>query len=154
MKYVVDTNVINWLVDGKIDRSALPEGGEFVATHIQIDELNRTSDEDRRARLFLILTSTIGELLPTESAIMGTSRFNWCKMGDGVVYSSIKKELDAINGGRRSNIHDALIAEVAIINGFTLLTADGDLANAARNNKGMVQHFATKLVSERAPKHD
>src|SRR5947209_5918134 len=142
MKYVVDTNLINWLIDGKIDRSALPSDGEFVATHIQVDEINRTSDEDRRARLSLILISTIRELLPTESMVWDISRFDWCKMGDGVVYTSIKNELDAKNGGRRSNIHDALIAEVAIVNGFTLLTADADLAEAARNHKGLVWHFA------------
>ena len=142
MKYVVDTNIINWLIDGKIDRSALPADGEFVATHLQIDEINRTSDEDRRARLFIILTSTIRELLPTESAVMDISRFDWCKMGDGVIYTSIKNALDAKNGGRRSNIHDALTAEVAIVNDFSLLTADTDLAEAAKTHKGMVRHFA------------
>ena len=142
MKYVVDTNVINWLVDGKIDRAALPSDGEFVATHIQIDEINRTSDEERRARLFLILTSTIRELLPTESAVTDVSRFDWCKLGDGVIYTSIKNELDAKNGGRRNNIHDALIAEVVIVNGYTLLTADADLVAAARNHKGTVHHYA------------
>jgi predicted nucleic acid-binding protein len=142
MKYVVDTNIINWLIDGKIDRAALPSDGKFVATHIQVDEINRTSDEDRRARLSLTLISTIRELLPTESAVMDISRFDWCKMGDGVIYTSIKNELDAENGERRSNIRDALIAEVAIVNGFTLLTADADLAEIAKNHKGVVRHFA------------
>ena len=139
---MVDTNVINWVVDGKIDRAALPGDVQFVATHIQIDEINRTSDEDRRARLFLVLTSTIRKLLPTESAVMDISRFDWCKMGDGVIYASIKNELDAKNGGRRNNIHDALISEAAIVNGFTLLTADLDLAEAAKNHKGTVRHFS------------
>lgn len=142
MKYVVDTNIINWLIDGKIARSTLPADGEFVATHLQIDEINRTSDEDRRARLIITLTSTIRELLPTESAVMDISRFDWCKMGDGVIYTSIKNALDSKNGGRRSNIQDALTAEVAIVNGFTLLTADTDLAKAAQNHKGVVRHFA------------
>ena len=142
MKYVVDTNIINWLIDGKIDRAALPGDGEFVATHIQIDEINRTSDEDRRARLFLTLTSTIRELLPTETTVLDISRLDWCKLGDGVIYTSIKNQLDARNGGRRGNIHDALIAEVAIVNEFTLLTADADLAEIAKNHKGTVRHFA------------
>ena len=141
MKYVVDTNIINWLIDGTINSAALPCDGEFVATHIQIDEINRTSDEDRRARLFLALTATIRELSPAESAVMDISRFDWCKMGDGVIYASIKNELDAKNGGRPSNIRDALIAEVAIVNGFTLLTADADLAEAAKNHKGAVRHL-------------
>jgi predicted nucleic acid-binding protein len=142
MKYVVDTNIINWLIDGKIERAALPSDGEFVATHIQIDEINRTSDEDRRARLLLTLASTIRELLPTESAVWNISRFDWCKMGDGMIYTSIKNDLDAKNTGRRSNIHDALIAEVAIVNGFTLLTADADLAHVATNHNGVVRRFS------------
>jgi len=73
---------------------------------------------------------------------MKISRFDWCKMGDGVTYTAIKNELDAKNGGRRSNMHDALILEVAIVNGFTLLTADADLAEVAKNHKGAVRHFA------------
>jgi predicted nucleic acid-binding protein len=141
MKYVVDTNVINWLIDGQIQISDLPEG-EFVATHIQIDELNRTSDEERRARLFLTLASTIRELLPTETTVLGVSRLDHCKLGDGVIYAALKTELDATNGGRASNIRDALIAEVAILNGLGLLTADADLAQAATNHGGKVHYFA------------
>jgi len=142
MKYVVDTNIINWLVDAKIDRAALPSDGPFVATHIQIDELNRTSNEERRARLFLVLASTIPELVPTESAVLDVSRFDHCKLGDGVIYTAIKNALDVRNGGRRANIHDALIAEVAIKNGHTLLTADTELAEVAREHCGNVRHIA------------
>lgn len=145
MKYVVDTNIINWLVDAKIDRAALPSDGTIIATHIQIDELNRTSDEERRARLFLILASTIRELVPTESAVFDVSRFDNCKLGDGVIYSSIKAALDARNGKRRrANIHDALIGEVAIKNSYMLLTADADLAEVTREHKGQVRHFAVQ----------
>jgi predicted nucleic acid-binding protein len=138
MKYVIDTNIINWLIDDRIDRTRLPADGEFVATHIQIDEINRTSDADRRARLILALTSTIRELLPTETTILEVSRLDWCKLGDGVLYTSVKNELDAENGGRRGNIQDALIAEVAVMNGFTLLTADTDLAEVTKHHNGMV----------------
>jgi hypothetical protein len=49
MKYVLDTNIINWLIDGRVKRESLPSDGEFVATHIQIDEINRTSEEDAPA---------------------------------------------------------------------------------------------------------
>ena len=142
MKYVMDTNIVNWLLDGKIDRAALPADGEFVGTHIQIDEINRTSDEDRRARLVLTLTSTIRELLPTETTVVDVSGLDWCKLGDVVIYTSIRNQLDAKNGGSRGNIHDALIAEVAIVNEFTLLTADADLSEIARNHQGMVLQFA------------
>lgn len=142
MKYVLDTNIINWLIDGKVDRLALPADSEFVATHIQIDEINRTSNEDRRARLFLTLASTIRELLPTETTVLDVSRLDWCKLGDGEVYSSIKAALDARNGGRRGNIQDALIAEVAVANGYGLITADTDLAEVTSAHGGSVLHLA------------
>lgn len=34
----------------------LPSEGEFVTTHVQIDEINNTLDKERRARLFLQFT--------------------------------------------------------------------------------------------------
>ena len=141
MKYVVDTNIINWLIDGKIDKSAMPGDGEFVATHIQIDEINRTSDEERRARLFLTLASSLSGLLQTETTVPNVSRLDFSKLGDGAIYTSIKNQLDAMNGGKPSNIRDGLIAEVSIVNSHTLLTADRDLARVARDNGGMVRIF-------------
>ena len=143
MKYVVDTNIINWLIDGRIDKSAMPGDGEFVATHIQIDEINKTSDEERRARLFLTLASSLSGLLQTETTVFNVSRFNFSKLGDGVIYKSIKNQLDAMNGGKPSNIRDALIAEVSIVNTHTLITADQDLAKATRDHGGMVRLFTT-----------
>src|SRR5436190_23273477 len=102
MRYVLDTNVINWLIDAKIDRAQLPNDGDFVATHIQIDEINRTSDEDRRARLFLTLTSIVGELLPTETTVLDTSRLDWCKLGDGAVPSRVNSTRRTVAVGATS----------------------------------------------------
>jgi len=53
MKYVVDTSIINRLVDKMIPPEDLPNDGDFIATHVQIDELNKTKDEERRARLLI-----------------------------------------------------------------------------------------------------
>jgi len=118
MKYVVDTNIFNWLVDRKIADTLLPGDGEFFDTHIQIDEINKTSDEERRARLFLTLASSLSGVIPTESTIIGRSRI-----------------------GRSKNINDALIAEVSIVNSHTLLTADVDLASVTEEQGGVVQLF-------------
>jgi len=141
MKYVVDTSVINKLVDGLIQPEDLPDDGEFVASHIQIDELNRTSDEDRRAKLFLKFARTIDELVPTESFVLGVSRLGEGKLGDGAAYSSVKSQLDALNGGKANNSMDALIAEVAIRNGFTLLTADYHLKQVSEAYGAKVRHW-------------
>jgi rRNA-processing protein FCF1 len=54
----------------------------------------------------------------------------------------VKAELDRLNGGRRNNDRDALIAEAAIANGCILLTADGDLKSATEAHGGVVLFFA------------
>jgi len=77
MKYLVDTNIVNWLIDGKIDNATLPSDGQFIATHIQIDEINKTSDEERRARLFLTLAQSLSGLVQTETAVADVSRFDF-----------------------------------------------------------------------------
>lgn len=137
--YVVDTCVLNRLIDGKLLRSNLPSDGRFVATHIQIDELNRTKDEDRRSRLFLMFSTLRPEIFPVESFVWDVSRFGHAKWGDGKTAMSLKSDLDQLNGGKQNNIQDALIAEVAIRNGFTLLTTDRDLREVAARHGAKVQ---------------
>ena len=136
--YIVDTNVFNWLVDEKIKRAALPTDGDLAITHLQVDEINRISDDERRARVMLTLASNIKGVLPTETTVLDYSRLGHCKLGDGVIYKAIKADLDARNGGRKANIADALVAEVAVVNQYTLLTADRDLAGATTKLGGKV----------------
>jgi len=83
MKYVVDTCVFNWLVDGRITKSDLPMGAELIATHIQIDEINKTSDSERRAQLFLMFAKLAPEIQPTTSGIWDVSRWDEFKWDDG-----------------------------------------------------------------------
>jgi predicted nucleic acid-binding protein len=131
MKYVVDTSLINKLVDGSVHADELPRDGSFVASHIQLDELNRTKNSQRRLELLQKFLETIAEVLPTESFLLGTSRFGQGKLGDGASYEAIKKELDSLNKGKANNSADALIAEVAMKNGYVLLTADFHLYEVA-----------------------
>lgn len=134
MKYVVDTCILNNLVDGSIKPGDLPDDGILVASHVQIDEINKTKDEERRARLFLKFTTVIEDVVPTESTIIGVSRIGHCKISDDELYGRLKVDLDRLNGGKRNNIEDALIAEVAIKNDFKLLTADYQLQNVAQKH--------------------
>lgn len=142
MNFLLDTNIFNWLIDGRIGKAQLPAGGKLFVTHLQIDEMNRTSDEDRRARLTLTLATTIDDVVPTESTIIGVSRLDYCKLGDGAICESVRTALDGRNGNRRSNVQDALIAEVAILTRHTLVTADGDLADVAREHGCDVLQFS------------
>lgn len=140
MKYVVDTCTINHLVDGTVRLEDLPNDGDFVATHIQLDELNKTPNEERRARLTLKFATLRPEVVPTESFVIGTSRVGCGKLNGGL-YDSLKNALDA-RKRKLNNIQDALIAEVAARNDYVLITGDADLAEVAREHGCKVLHFA------------
>src|SRR4029077_9614703 len=142
MKYLVDTSVFNWLADGWIQSENLPPDGCFAITHIQIDEINRVRDEDRRARLLLVQASLRCELLPTRTLVLDVSRLDYACVGDGKLYTSLKTELDILNGGKTNNSRDALIAEAAIANGHVLLTADDDLKSVTKAHGGAVIFFS------------
>jgi hypothetical protein len=144
-KYVVDTCVFNWLADSLVKTSALPSDGGFAITHIQMDEINKTKDEERRARLLLVQASLHCKLLPTQTLVLDVSRIDHAKMGDGKLFTSLRSELDIRNGKKKNNVRDALIGEVAIANGFTLLTADEDLKSATEKHGGKVIFFSTAI---------
>jgi predicted nucleic acid-binding protein len=131
MKYVVDTSLINKLVDGSVGADELPNDGSFIASHIQIDEINRTKNAERRVKLLEKFAETIDEVMPTESFVLDVSQLGGGRLGDGTVYQLIKEELDTRNKGKSNNCEDALIAEVAMNNEYTLLTADFDLYQVA-----------------------
>jgi predicted nucleic acid-binding protein len=126
-RYVVDTSLINKLVDGIVGADELPTDGTFVASHIQLDELKRTKDPERREALLRKFHEIVGETLPTESFVLDISRLEEARLGDGAQYEVIKRELDSRNRGKRNNAQDALIGEIALKNGYVLLVADFDL---------------------------
>ena len=128
MPYLLDTNIFNRLIDGTMRLDNLPADAVLYATHIQIDEINRTRDHERRAQLALRFASVRPTVLPTESAVWDVSRWDHAKWSDGQLLEQLKQRLDTRNKAKSNNIQDALIAEVAIANGLTLLTADRDLA--------------------------
>ena len=142
MKYMVDTNIINWLVDGSLSTENFPQDAAFVATHIQHDELSKTRDSTRRQKLIDRFNTFVDSTFPTESTILGISKLDSCKMGEGRIFSRLKSDLDLLNHGKSNNSEDALIAEVAIVNGHTLITADDDLRAVAEQHGCNVAHLA------------
>ena len=144
MEFVVDTCIINKLIEGKISLIALPQNCSFFASHIQIDELNKTPDAERRAQLFLKFAEISPKIIPTESFIWDVSRWDQAKWNDGQLYNNLKQSLDALNKSKPSNANDALIAETAIVNNYTLLTSDKDLTKVAKNLGCNVVYFETK----------
>lgn len=124
-KLILDTNIYNRVLDNKIQLSDFPDS-EFYHTHIQPDELERTPDINRRLNLKNVFNLIKTSNLPTESFIIGTSRLDFTRMGDGPIYSKILEDLNKIEK-KDSNVGDALISEVAIKNNLELVTMDETL---------------------------
>jgi predicted nucleic acid-binding protein len=143
MNYVVDTCIINKLIEEKINIDKLPSNSSFFASHIQIDEINNTKDVERRACLLLKFAEVQPKIIPTESIVLGISRLNQAKFSARVLFDKLKQDLDSLNKSKANNTQDALIAETAIVNGYTLLTSDRDLFEVAEKHGGKAVHFNT-----------
>ena len=154
---MLDTNVFNDVLDGKVD-IAFVMGKRVVATHIQYDEIGKTRNDDRRAALLKIFEvisahqsptsssvagisvagaacASSGSVVPTESAVFGVSRWgasNW--VGNSDVFSEMRNELNLLNNNKRNNTEDVLIAETVLKNKWVLVTSDKDLTLVAQNH--------------------
>ena len=148
--YMLDTNVFNHVLDGRIDAAHLT-GRRLFATHIQLDEIRKTADLTRRQALLSVFSEITQEqqptstavagisvaglacagssgVVPTESAVWGVSRWGQAKWGTrDNIFEAMRRDLDALNKRKRNNTYDVLIAETAFRNGWVLITADVDL---------------------------
>lgn len=123
-KYIFDTNIFDDMVDWKLELSDIVncKKVEIYVTHIQIDEINKCSDVDRRARLNIFMVKIRPILISTSSAAYDISRYDESKFGDGIIFNKIKK-------GNINQVEDALIGETAIKEEIVLVTNDKRLKN-------------------------
>ena len=126
-KYIFDTNIFDDMVNEKLKVSDIVKYKnnkklEIYVTHIQIDEINKISDEDKRARFFISMFEIRPILISTSSCAFDVSRFDKSKFGNGTIFNKIKK----VN---INNVEDALIGETAIKEGIILVTNDKRLKN-------------------------
>lgn len=155
-----DTNVFNRIVDNTIPLQSLI--GRVIAhsTHIQRDEINNTKDVERRAALAQVFADVVAASSPTDSFVLEVSRLDEARLGgervvptssavwdvsrwdqanwgaDDDLYSALKAELDRLNRNKPNNIHDVLIAETSIKEGYVLVTDDIDLAAVTKMYSG------------------
>ncbi|HEU4664279.1 MAG TPA: hypothetical protein VFS55_09640 [Dokdonella sp.] len=133
MRYVVDTNIINRIADGRLSRLDFPVDAELVAMHVQENEILATNNPQRRIALLDVFELHQDVRVPTESMTWGDpADWGHAKWGTAGFAGPIKATLDGLNQQRASNHADSLIAEVAVANGYGLITADRDLAAVAR----------------------
>ncbi len=136
-KYMFDTNIFNLILDGNVEFTSL-EGIQCYATHVQLDEIQATKNEERRSKLERVFIEALSEQLPTESFVLNVSRLNMAKLSDGQIYNQLLQKLNNRNKSKPNNIQDALIAETALANQITLATEDQDLAKVYTEFGGMV----------------
>ena len=139
MKCVLDTDIFDRLIDRDLDLDHFPADAEFVATHIQIEELKNVpkAKRGRKRQLLLKFAELAPEIVPPESMVWGAMVWGQMKWGDGAIYNALKADLDSYKA-KENNSKDALIAEVAIANRFTLITTDRNLAKVAKKHGGLV----------------
>jgi predicted nucleic acid-binding protein len=139
-KYMFDTNVFKNILKNNICLDVFYDG-ELYITHIQKDEIMAYKNVKKRNELLKIFNILEQEELPTESLVLGTSRLGMARIGDGVLFTNIKNDLDKIEI-KENNIEDALIAETAILNEITLVTFDNNLAVIAKLHGCSVRYFS------------
>jgi len=131
MDVMFDTNVFNHLLEGKIAPEQVPSEWTVHATHIQADELERTTDQSKRVELQKLFTGQVDKQVPTEAFVFDVSRLDQAKFsGPESKYGSVLQRLESLRS-KRNNVEDALIADTCIQNGYVLVTNDKHLKTAA-----------------------
>lgn len=128
MKYLLDTCVFNWIVNGTHAPSDLPDG-KYLVTHIQRDEIGRVSNEQRRSALLSAFELCEADQVPTGVFVLGVSRIGQAALGAADTYNRIYTGLFALNSSKRkhqSHMADAIIGATAHVRGVGLVTADAD----------------------------
>ncbi|NKQ38800.1 MAG: hypothetical protein HF967_04895 [Methanosarcinales archaeon] len=130
LRIILDSNLFDDIVTGnlKIDEN-IKKKAEFYITHIQVDEINKCSDEEKRAKLFLFMGKASPVIIPTASFILGKSRLGEARLGDGIIFEELKK-------GNIKHTEDALIGETAIKDNLILVTQDVTLKNKVNSQGG------------------
>ena len=132
-----DTNAFNRLLDSGQDPAAVAYGRDLFATHIQLRELSATKNLARAQALATVFHETPQEVIPTAAAIWDVSEYCGAEYGDADgAYPDLLQRLNAANGGKDNNCHDALIGVTALKRKLTLVTNDRDLARAIREMGG------------------
>jgi predicted nucleic acid-binding protein len=146
-----DTNALNRLVDRGLGASDLPRGDQFFVTASQIAELTKTREPTRREALL----SGMRELEPAltrarlRTGPYGIAPYGESPYGGGedLHYSQALGALRRIGGksSHRGDPTDALILEVCLAEGHTLVTDDEALAAVSRGLGAHTQSVETFL---------
>jgi rRNA-processing protein FCF1 len=122
-KFILDTNVYDYLVDNEIDISILLSKGEFFTTNIQISEIRNIKDPIRRNHILEVYVKLNPSKLSLESGIWLNDLY-WDDKE--IWHNSISKTFVEMKGNSigKNNLKDALTGDVAKKHELVLITND------------------------------
>ena len=159
MDFMFDTSALNRILDGRADNEWSLRGRNF-ATDIQLQEVLDTPNEVRRRYLIdglvalqlnIIRPTEMPQLFDVGQAFDTGERFptgmgtvwycNAFPLSFGNYVLAIASDLPANKRRRENPLRDGFIAEAALLNRMTLVTADRRLAEVARAFGTNVEHI-------------
>ncbi len=140
--FMLDTNAFNRALDIGVDPARLSRRGPLYVTHVQLNELQATKRTERLDQLLRVFEAVEQEAVPTSAAVWDISEWGAAEWGDaGGSYDEMLSRLNQLNGGKKNNAQDILIAVTALKRKFTLITDDEDLAAVLKEFGGSVESF-------------
>lgn len=138
--FLLDTNIFNHLVEGKIKKEDLPLEFPTFVTTIQYDEISKCTDDSKRSYLMSWLRTLPDDVVPLETLVWDVGHWDNAKFSDGEMYKKLLSSLESKKKRKNNaNIHDALLGETAIIGDMVLVTNDRDLADVVKLHGGFVR---------------
>ena len=124
-RYLLDSNIFDKLSDDESIfelAERLVECGrvDFLSTHVQADEIERTPDRDRVRRLLSVPAAEVS----TYGFVVGYSRVGMARLSDPEPFESLR-------GDNLDHTEDALIAATSEYEDATLVTEDRQLRSRA-----------------------
>lgn len=147
-KYILDTNIFNRIVDEEFSAKEIGERATLCATHVELNELQNTRNEERREHLLNTFEAVDAKPSPTTSAVWGVSEWGGAEFtSEDSKYPNIVEELNKKNGGKENNVRDALIGDTAMSLDLTLVTEDRHLFEVVAEAGGSVVRLKEFLES-------
>jgi predicted nucleic acid-binding protein len=128
-KYLLDSNVFDYLLDNQINISGLKKA-KFYSTNIQWSELNNTPDVERKNQLLEIYQVVNPKKILLKSGIM-LDAVRWDDEQPWI--DEISHTATKLKGNTKASWRDALIGEIANKSDLTLVTADHDFFNKCKS---------------------
>ena len=135
---MLDTSAVNRILDTGVDPESLAIGSCIYLTHIQVNELQATRNEERLRRLLDVAEQIPHFQIPTSVAVWGVSEWGGAEFdsnGDGR-FGAMLASLNERNRAKPNNQMDALIGITALRRNLTLVTNDRDLLEVVREFGG------------------